>query len=123
MLYRCSVEPAAKRRIRRIRNYRNLPHRALGTKNFKFIVNATVTVFRRQRGKWLERVESIGLLVQSPPVCDKIRQHAVEHLLIRQHVSDGRLRLVEFGGSNHLHCRCNLQCTVDGRNAILYFFQ
>ena len=56
-------------------------------------------------------------------ILQKTRKDMMKLLLIWQLVSYGRLSLVKFRRSNHLHCRSDLQRILHRRNPALYFLQ
>jgi hypothetical protein len=53
----------------------------------------------------------------------KVRQNLTQLPLIRQHILNPPLRLMQFGRCHHLHSRCYLACTLDGAYSIFYLFQ
>ena len=53
----------------------------------------------------------------------KVRQNLIQLPLIRQHILNPPLHLVQLGRCHHLHSRCYLACTLDGADSIFYLFQ
>ena len=53
----------------------------------------------------------------------KVRQNLIQLPLIRQHILDPPLRLMQLGRCYHLHRRSYLTRTLDGAYSIFYLFQ
>ena len=53
----------------------------------------------------------------------EVHQDAIELLLVRKHIPDRLLGLVEFGGCNQLHRRSDLQRVRNGSDPAFYFLE
>ena len=117
MLYRGGIESAAKRRIGRIRHDGHFVDRTLGTEKFELIIEIHIVLSYRNE------LVIVLPLVHIALICNQIREHPMKHILVREHVSDSGLRLVQLRRRHHFHGGSDFQRAVYGINPILYFFQ